>query len=464
MLNRPMVFLDLETTGGAAHRDRIIEIGLIESDGKGTAGEWSTLVNPQLPVPSGVQTLTGITDAMLATAPSFDELAPELYRRLEGKILVAHNARFDYGFLRSEFRRVGYRYAPDVLCTVRLSRRLYPHEEHHNLDSLIERHRLICNARHRALGDARVLWDFAHRLGERFDSHTLASAVNELLRPPAWPAALAVDAVEALPDSPGVYVLYDEAGHALYIGRAGNLYSRVLTHFNREHRSGRDGELAARVRRLDWQATTGEFGAAVRQTRLIGELQPAHNRAAYAELPVGFRWNAMDGPQVPALVEVGSLDGAGADDLFGVFRSRAVANSALRGLADAHALCRRLIGLEPDAGACSAYMLKRCRGACVGKEPARTHHARLAAALAPLRVQRWPFAGKIGVRERDPCSGEAEVHVFDRWCYIATTQSEADLSAAAETRPAYGFELDTYKLLRRTFRQPPRNIEIFDLE
>ncbi|MDH5534446.1 MAG: 3'-5' exonuclease, partial [Betaproteobacteria bacterium] len=126
MLDEPLVFLDLETTGATAHYDRITEVGLIEVERGRLVGEWSTLVNPGVSIPPAIQSLTGITNDMVALAPGFDEIARELYRRLEGKLLVAHNARFDYGFLRNEFKRAGMRYSAGVLCTVKLSRRLYP--------------------------------------------------------------------------------------------------------------------------------------------------------------------------------------------------------------------------------------------------------------------------------------------------------------------------------------------------
>ena len=163
MFDQPTVFLDVETTGATANRDRITEIGLVEVNGGTVIEEWSTLVNPGLRIPPEIEALTGITNAMVAEAPSFESLSTELHRRLQGKLLVAHNARFDYGFLRNEFARAGLRYLSRVLCTVKLSRRLYPQERRHNLDSLIERHGLVCDQRHRALADARVLWHFAQR-------------------------------------------------------------------------------------------------------------------------------------------------------------------------------------------------------------------------------------------------------------------------------------------------------------
>jgi DNA polymerase-3 subunit epsilon len=120
MLDRSLVFLDLETTGATASFDRITEVGLVEVEPGGRVAEWSTLVNPETRIPPFIEGLTGITNDMVALAPTFAEVARELQARLAGKLLIAHNARFDYGFLKSEFARLDIRYASDVVCTVKL--------------------------------------------------------------------------------------------------------------------------------------------------------------------------------------------------------------------------------------------------------------------------------------------------------------------------------------------------------
>lgn len=180
MLDRPLVLLDLETTGSAAAFDRITEIGLIEVDGGQYAREWSTLVNPQMVIPPFIEALTGINDAMVAAAPTFAEIADELRARIQGRLLVAHNARFDYGFLCAEFRRLDTEFSAELVCTVKLSRKLFPAHRRHNLDTLMERHAVSCDARHRALGDARVLWDLLGkwRLDPGVDALAAAAAAQ----------------------------------------------------------------------------------------------------------------------------------------------------------------------------------------------------------------------------------------------------------------------------------------------
>src|SRR5262245_7390452 len=208
MLDSRLVFLDLETTGASADRDHITEIGLIEVAGSHVVQEWSTMVNPARLLPPAVVSLTGITDEMVAEAPTFADISAELLQRLEGRLLVAHNARFDYAFLRAEFRRLGIRYRSRVLCTVRLSRSLFPEHRHHNLDSVMERFALSCSARHRALGDAQVLWAFVRELQRSLEPDRLTAAVSAVTRIPSLPAGMDHERFEDLPDAPGTYVFY----------------------------------------------------------------------------------------------------------------------------------------------------------------------------------------------------------------------------------------------------------------
>ncbi|HEY3565583.1 MAG TPA: 3'-5' exonuclease, partial [Casimicrobiaceae bacterium] len=160
-------FVDLETTGTHAEADRITEIGIVrvdDVDGGLRISEWQSLVDPGVPIPPAIQVLTGITDAMVAAAPSFASIAREVLDRLRDCVFVAHNARFDYGFLKHAFARLDVAFTARVLCTVRLSRRMFPDVEGHGLDALIARHGLNGAQRHRALGDARAIWSFVEML------------------------------------------------------------------------------------------------------------------------------------------------------------------------------------------------------------------------------------------------------------------------------------------------------------
>jgi DNA polymerase-3 subunit epsilon len=181
-LERPVAFVDLETTGGNPAYHRVIEIGVVAATAGGLEYEWSSLVNPGMSIPWGVQALTGITDEMVAEAPIFEDVAASLAERFEGRLFVAHNASFDYGFLRSEFRRSGIRFESRVACTVKLSRRVNPGMPRHNLDMLIAYLGLNISRRHRALPDAQALWQFWCDLRARPNLEEIEQALTKITR------------------------------------------------------------------------------------------------------------------------------------------------------------------------------------------------------------------------------------------------------------------------------------------
>ena len=184
LLEAPLAIVDLETTGAHPLHDRVTEVAVLEVEHGEVKDEWSTLVNPECAIPPAIQALTGITNDMVAGAPTFGRLARDLHERLAGRVIVAHNARFDYGFLRQEFARARLEFRAKTLCTVKLSRRLYPEHARHNLDSLISRHGLECRARHRALGDAEAVWQFLRVASAEHGEDLVATAARQVAKPP----------------------------------------------------------------------------------------------------------------------------------------------------------------------------------------------------------------------------------------------------------------------------------------
>lgn len=356
-LDAPLAIVDLETTGTNPSFDRVTEIAVIEAEGGEIVSQWSTLVDPQTPIPGAIQALTGITDEMVAGAPTFGALAEDLYERLAGRVLVAHNARFDYGFLRSEFERAGRRFTARTLCTVRLSRKLYPEHARHSLDAVMARHHLECRARHRALGDAEVVWRFLGiALAER-GAEAFARAATQLAKLPTLPNHIDRSAIDAVPDSPGVYVLHGENGTPLYVGRSNTMRSRVMSHFADNLRSAKQMQLAREVRSIEWERTAGELGALLREAELVKELLPAFNRRSRRATP------------------------------------------------------------------------------------------------AETKTLSWPWRGAIGVIESELENDETEVHLVDRWCYLGTAKSDAEVGELLQgVRPR--FDIDRYMLLVRHLRRP----------
>ena len=478
MLDLPLVFLDLETTGGTATFDRITEVGLIEVDKGVQTDVWSSLVNPQTRISGFIESLTGISNAMVADAPRFADIAKRLYARLEGRVLVAHNARFDYSFLKNEFARAGIDYRARVLCTVKLSRALYPEHRQHTLDSLIARHNLTCNARHRALGDTEVMWQFVQKIHAALPAARIAAAVKKQFARPSLPPGLTEQDIAAIPEAPGVYLFYADspaAGKAahdmpLYVGKSVDMRARVLSHFSSDLRAAKEMRISQEVKRVEWIETAGELGALLNEARLIKELLPALNRTERrASGFFGFEWAGdMNSKQPLQLVASGREEPLRLERLFGTFRTKRLAQEALARIAEAQGLCPALIGLEASrskgtkvtkgttaaaapalttGSACFSHQLQRCRGACCGKETLAAHNLRLFEALQSLRLAQWPWQGAIGVREKR--GDKSEVHIFDRWCFFGTARNEAEIYEKLELRAAPVFDLDIYKIMQK---------------
>ena len=412
---------------------------MLETNGVALTGQWSMLLNPSTPVPGAIQALTGITQEMVDGAPRFGQIADELYERLAGRVFVAHNARFDYGFLRREFERAGIKYLAKTLCTVRLSRRLYPDAPGHDLDSLIERHGLECEARHRALPDAGVLWQFLRLAAEEHGEEVLTVAARQIAREPALPPHLDRAAIDEIPDAPGVYLFY-EGETPLYIGKSRAMRSRVLQHFIAT------SSWTPRVRRIEWQRTAGELGALLREAELVKALDPVYNRQL--RRPGRLRGFAYDGKRL-WLAGEDEIDADTLPFVYGVWRSRRAALQALEAAADEHRLCLQTLGFDiKKHGRCFRYQVGRCAGVCAGKESIHVHHARVATALAPLKSADWPHRGPLGVVESDESRDATEVHVLDRWCYLGTARSDAEVAELLEERRPR-FDYDHYRILSR---------------
>lgn len=439
-----MAFVDLETTGATATVDRITEVGVVTITSRGVE-RYSQLVNPETRIPEFIQGLTGITDAMVQNAPTFSEIAQDLWDRLHGLLFVAHNARFDYGFIKNEFKRVGVDFRGRVLCTVKLSRELYPQESRHNLDALIARHGLHADGRHRALADADLIVQFWQTLCRQFPAERLHQAIARVTARPALPAHLDPDLPEQLPEGHGVYIFYGENDFPLYVGKSTNLRKRVMSHFSSDHARGKEMSLSLQVRRIDWITTPGEIASLLKESALVKTLLPSHNTRLRRQKEL-CAWRIL--PMVtPQLVWARDLQLGAQPDLYGIFRSQRDAVTMLSALAQREQLCKVVLGLEKVASGspCFGHQLKQCRGACIGKERAELHHARLLMAVAQHRFPQWPYSGPIGLREGDM------MHVVDAWCYLGSASTEHEVGELLESGPPT-FDVDVFKILRKAMR------------
>lgn len=186
MNHKPLVFLDIETTGGSPVGSRITEIGALRVEDGKVVGKFSQLVNPEQHVPGFITKMTGISDDMLWDAPLFKAVADDLEVFLDGAIFVAHNVNFDYSFIKAAYHDIGTRFNMDRFCTARLSRRLYPDQPRHNLDTIIARHGFVVKDRHRAFDDANVLYQFYQKAVAEHGLAAYAAMNHLLVKTPAF--------------------------------------------------------------------------------------------------------------------------------------------------------------------------------------------------------------------------------------------------------------------------------------
>ena len=442
-----LAFVDLETTGGTLAADRITEVGIIEVDENGVR-EWSSLVNPQMPIPAFVQSLTGISNDMVRDAPTFAELADDIHARLDDRVFIAHNARFDHGFLKQAFSGTGHNFRPSVLCTVRLSRKLYPQYERHSLDALVDRHRLHVAQRPRALGDAQLIWQFWQRLRDEHDETLLTEAVSKLTRRPSLPPRLDPTVLERLPSGHGVYLFFGANDLPLYVGKANNLRRRVLSHFSGDHASDSELTLCQQTERIEWIETAGELGALLQEALLVKQRMPTRNRQLrQSDDLCAWRLLRKPGGLQAVLARPDDLFFAHDPDLYGPFNSARAATQALLSVAETHQLCPVLLGIEKVRKTtvrkpCFASQVGKCSGACAGREERAAHDGRVVEALQSLRVRPWPYAGPIGIREG------AATHVINGWAYVGTAGRDEDLDALlARGQPP--FDRDVYQIMQK---------------
>lgn len=458
-----LVFLDIETTGGSHMRDRITEVALIKiEDGEVTA-TWETLINPGIPIPRHITGLTGITDAMVKDAPLFEEIAGDLYSHVDGLVMVAHNSRFDYGFLKSEYKRMGGTLRLRTLCTVKLSRMLYPHVQEHSLDAIMQRFGLTTYARHRGMGDVQLMLDFLEAAKRDLGSVKVLEAIKLQLKGPTLPVGIDDSFLDKIHDVPGVYLFYDDTNLPLYIGKSIKLKTRVLNHFASDHVTATEMELAQKVKRVEWKETAGELGALLLEARLIKSMQPAYNRLLrqhkklYA-IQMSQQLNVLPWLKIVTLEDI---DPSELELLYGLFKTKKSAKELIYKLVDEFQLCCKLLGMEKGKGKCFGEHVGKCTGVCVGKEKHEPHHLKLKLSLASYKLKAWPYAGKVGIKELNLETNKSELHVFEQWCYLETIDSDTDLAETVHSKYRLQFDLDIYRLIVKALSNS-RHIIQFD--
>jgi DNA polymerase III subunit epsilon len=380
--------IDIETTGGSAIQEKITEIAVYLHDGEKITGEFVTLVNPERNIPYFITNLTGISNEMVEDAPRFYEIAKTIVELTEGRTFVAHNARFDYSFIRQEFKSLGFNFKRNILDTVALSRKLLPGHKSYSLGNICKDLNILINGRHRAAGDALATVKLFEMLIEKdisingFTSPLLKNTRNSKLNP-----NLDTKIINEIPEEPGIYYFYNEKGDLIYVGKSRNLYQRVTTHLS-NNTTNRSMEMRDLIADIDWESTGSELIALLKESAEIKLNKPIYNRA---QRRTGFQHGIFSFTDDNGYINFryGTLNDDEAP--VSVFTSRDKAKSKLNSLIENYQLCQKLSGLYETNGACFHYQVGICKGACCGKETPEVYNERASRAIEEFIFTRRNF-------------------------------------------------------------------------
>lgn len=369
--------IDIETTGGNPYRDKITEIAVFVHDGKQIVKEFTTLINPERRIPSFISRMTGITDEMVKNSPRFFEIAKNLVELTRDTVFVAHNASFDYNFIRNEFSRLGFDYIRNHICTVKVSRKLLPGLASYSLGRLCQELKINNNSRHRATGDALATVKLFEILLQKHPEGFLNGFYADFSRKLSAGSSLLPGIIETLPSKTGVYYFFNENNALIYIGKSKNIKQRVQSHFGLA-KSAKAIEMAGQVRNIDFEETGSELAALLLESEQIKIHQPLFNRRQRRSF---FNYGLYSFTDSEGYLNLKIDKTSNNTTPHTSFVNREAGREFLFKLVEKHQLCQNLCGLFSTSGACFHYTVKQCLGACIGIEPTQSYNKRVMVAI-----------------------------------------------------------------------------------
>lgn len=363
--------LDIETTGGQFNEEGITEIAIYKYNGHEIVDQFISLVNPEIPIQPFVVKLTGINNAMLRSAPKFFEIAKRIIEMTNGCVLVAHNASFDYRILRTEFRRLGYDFNQQTLCTVELSKKLLPEQPSHSLGKLVRALGIPMADRHRASGDAMATVKLFKML---LDKDLKKNIVKELIKTEMikWIAPKLLDIVEHLPSKTGIYYIHREDGGIIFIGKSKNIKKRVNQHFTGITKSAK--KIQHEVFTVTYEETGSELIAVLKESEEIKINRPIYNRMSPKN---NFAWAIYTEKDQNDYLNLNLRKADGRKKEIMAFTTAQEGKNALFRHTANYGLCQKLTGLYETKSHCFQHTINECDGACIGLISNAEYNARV---------------------------------------------------------------------------------------
>lgn len=371
---------DIETTGGGIHGNRITEICIVLLQGHTIVDKYSSLVNPEKPIPSYITALTGIDDELVSQAPLFAGIAKKIEEFTRNAVFVAHNVNFDYNVLRNEFKELGFDFIRKKLCTVRLARKLIPGLLSYSLGRICDAIAIPITNRHRAEGDtdATVVL-FQRLLALDKDWQVISSFLHSHSRQATLPPHLSAEQIHDLPETPGIYLFKDRQQKIIYAGKAINIKKRVISHFY--DRLSKEYQLCQETYSVDHQITGNELIALLLEAEYIRKHFPKYNRA---QKRPGNTFQIISYVNQRGIIQLALGKTKNIRNSVGTFYNRNQATEKLEQLCEEFKLCPRYCTLQTNVKSCSHYKIKNCEGICTHTEPVEQYNIKVKTAIASL--------------------------------------------------------------------------------
>jgi DNA polymerase III subunit epsilon len=370
--------VDIETTGGYADNHRITEIAVYHHDGERITDRFHTLINPGRKIPYFITGLTGIDASMVSDAPAFGDVAKEIHQRLHGRVFVAHNAHFDYSFIKKELEESGIAWTSKKLCTVRLSRKIIPGLASYGLGRLAESLGIKILDRHRAGGDAEATAMIFSVLVKRDVHGAIVKALKRNSGETVLPPNLDKEEFDKLPARPGVYYFHDAHGNVIYVGKAINIKKRIAGHFTGDAREWNRSNIRNEIHGITFELTGNELIALILESQEIRRLWPKYNLAQKYRVE---EWGVFDYEDRNGYLRfcVNQVR-RGAKPLI-TFSSKGDAWNFLWEKVRTFKLCPKLSGLQQSKGVCFSHQSGTCNGACMGVESVKKYNRKVQKAV-----------------------------------------------------------------------------------
>lgn len=457
--------IDVETTGGKAARDKITEIGIVLHDGQQIIETYETLLNPECYIPYGITQLTGITQEMVQDAPKFYEVAKEIVQLTQGAVFVAHNVRFDYGFLKHEFLRLGFTFSRKQLCTVRLSREAFPGLPSYSLGNLIQHFGIQTDARHRALADAIATTELLERvLAKQSGMEQIKHFVNLGIKESRLPQNLNLEKIHALPEACGVYYFHDADGNVVYVGKSINIRKRVAEHFSDQTEKAKT--LQKHVHDISYEVTGSELVALLLESHEIKRLLPPVNRAQRTR---SFPWAIHTWTDEQGYIRFEPVRVTAKTrkqyNIVSEYPKAGNARGHLASIVEKFELCERLTSLQAGRGPCFHFHLKRCHGACAGQESPEDYNERAREALGKLSTV---FDRDFIIIDEGRTPDEQAIVLVEEgnYCgfgYIDQSERIHDLESLKEHIKYYSGNPETTRIVQR-FLSGKKRVKVVELK